>query len=91
MNKPKDDMNGGRKVKAGVLILGLISVAIITTVAFSSTGYGEKPVKEYYPNGQLRRMAMFENETLVVLGKEYDENGNIIQSEKAGGGHGTGY
>ncbi len=64
------------KIKAGALIRGLIAVAI-ATVAFSSAGYGEEPVKEYYASGQLRAERFCENGRFHGPSKNYYENGKL--------------
>ena len=39
----------------------LIGVAVISAFTFSSIGYGEEPVRDYYANGQLKSEKNFKD------------------------------
>ena len=62
-------------VKTGAFIGGLIGVAVISVVTFSSMGYGEEPVKDYYQNGQLASERTYKRGQLDGAVKEFYLNG----------------
>ena len=57
-------------IKMGAFISGFIGVALISAAAFSSMGYGEDAVKEYYANGQLERELNYKNGMLEGSSKD---------------------
>ena len=61
-------------IKTKAFIGGLIGVVVISA-AFSFSGCGEKPVKEYYKSGQLESESFYKNGKIEGVFRRYYKNG----------------